>query len=108
MYVKNNLKPTSWHRVGEDVCVFRKREFKNNQVRTQEIAISKRRGLLRDASYYERLYSKTRISQLLKKVGFKNIKIKKDVSLHKIRQDFGFLTSRIFVTATKPGKTHRS
>jgi len=101
VYVKNNLKPMSWHRIGNDVDIFRKREIKNNLVKTQEVVISKRKGLLRDDCYCERLYSKTRITQLLKKTGFRNIKIKNSLSLHKKRQDYGFLTSRMIVTATK-------
>jgi D-alanine-D-alanine ligase len=101
VYVKNNLKPISWHRIGRDVDVFRKREFRNNQVRTQEIVISKNRELLRNGCYCERLYSKVRISQLLKSAGLKNINIKNNLSLHKRKQDFGFLTSRMIVTATK-------
>jgi D-alanine-D-alanine ligase len=101
VYVKNNLKPISWHRIGDDIDVFRKREIKRNLVKTREIAISQKKGLLRDGCYCERLYAKAGISQLLKKAGFKNIKIKSNLSLHKKRQDYGFLTSRMIVTASK-------
>ena len=99
-YVKNNLKPLSWHRIG-DVLVLREREIRNNLVKAREIVISRNKGLLRDECYCERLYSKERIHQLLKKKGFKNIKIKNNLSLHKERQDYGFLTSRMIVTAVK-------
>ena len=101
VYVKNNLKPMSWHKIGDDVDVFRKREIKKNLVRTQEIAISKKKGLLRNGCYCQRLYSKTSISGLLKKAGFKNIEIKTNLSLRKKKQDYGFLTSRMIVTVTK-------
>ena len=100
-YVKNNLKPLSWHRIGKDFDIFRKRKIQNNLVKTREIVISRKNGLLRDGSYCERLYSRTAITQLLKKAGFKNIKIKNNLSLHKKRQDYGFLTSRMIITATK-------
>ena len=99
--VKNNLKPISWHRIGNDFIVFRKREIRENLVKAREIVISNKERLLRNECYCERLYTKTRIRQLLKKSGFKNIKIKNNLSLHKKRQDFGFLTSRMFVTAAK-------
>ncbi|MGD9014613.1 MAG: class I SAM-dependent methyltransferase [Candidatus Omnitrophota bacterium] len=101
VYVKNRLEPVSWHRTGSDFIIFRKREIKDNRVNTQEIVISKKQGLLRNGYYCERLYSKTKISQLLKKAGFKNIKIKKNLSLHKKRQDYGLLTSRMAVIASK-------
>jgi D-alanine-D-alanine ligase len=101
VYVKNNLKPTSWHRIGEDVEVFRKREINKNLIKTQEIVISKKQMLLKDRCYCERIYSKTAISQLLKKAGFKDIKINNNLFLHKRGQDYGFLTSRMIVTASK-------
>ncbi|MFH1339484.1 MAG: class I SAM-dependent methyltransferase [Candidatus Omnitrophota bacterium] len=100
-YIKNNLKPVSWHRIGGDVDVFRKREIKNNLVKTQEIVTSKKKGLLKDECYCERLYSKTKITQLLKKAGFKNIKIRSNLSFYNKKQDYGFLTSRMFVSANK-------
>lgn len=100
-HVKSNLKPISWHRIGDDVDVFRKRDINKNLIKTREIAISKKKGLLRDGCYCERLYSKARITQLLKKAGFKNIKIKDNLTLHKKGQDYGLLTSRMIVTAAK-------
>ena len=100
VYVKNHLKPLSWHRIGE-VFVVREREIKNNLVKAREMVISHKQGLLRDECYCERLYSKARIQQLLKKTGFKNIKIQNNLALHKKRQDYGFLTSRMIVTANK-------
>ena len=101
VYVKNNLKPISWHRIGNDFIVFRRREIEDNLVKAQEIVISNKKGLLRNGCYCERLYNKSRIFQMLERVGFKNIKIKSDLSLQRKRQDIGFLTSRMFVTATK-------
>ncbi len=100
-HVKNTLKPTSWHRIDNDIDVFRKREIKNNLVKTKETVISQRKGLIRDGSYCERIYTKARICRLLKKVGFKNINIKNNLSLHKENQDYGLLTSRMIVTANK-------
>jgi D-alanine-D-alanine ligase len=100
-YTKNSLRPVSWHRIGADIGVFRKREIRNNLIKTREIVISQRKGLLRDGSYCERIYDKTRITQLLKKIGFKNIKIINKLSFHKKKQDYGFLTSRMIVTTAK-------
>jgi len=101
VYVKNNLKPIPCHKISNNFIVFRKREIKDDRVRTREIVISKNKGLLRNECYCECLYSRTKISQLLKRAGFKNIKIKNNLSLHKGKQDYGFLTSRMIVVATK-------
>lgn len=101
VYAKNNLKPISWHRIGDDIEVFRRREIKKNLIKTQEIVVSKKRGLLKDRCYYECIYSKVSISQLLKKAGFKSIKVRNNLFLHKKSQDYGFLTSRMIVTARK-------
>ncbi|MFH1578469.1 MAG: class I SAM-dependent methyltransferase [Candidatus Omnitrophota bacterium] len=101
-YVKNKLKPLSWHGIGNDIDVVRKREIEKGLVRTQEVVISKKNGLIRNGCYCERLYSKPRIFRLLRESGFKNIKIKSGLSLHKKKQDYGFLTSRMIVTAVKP------
>lgn len=100
-YVRKNLKPISWHEANKDIIVCRKREFKNDLVKTREIVISKRDGILRDGFYCARLYKKNRIINFLQKTGFKNISVKRNLSLHKNNKDYGFLTSRMFVTAVK-------
>ena len=100
-YVKNKLNPISWHRIGNNVDVFRKREIKNNLVKTREIAISKKNGLLRDGCYCQRFYDRVKITLLLKKAGFKNVNIKNNLCLHKKKRDYGFLSSRMIATATK-------
>lgn len=100
-YIRSNLRPFSWHEANKDVIVCRKRELKGNIIRAREIVISKKKGLLRDGYYCERIYNKDRITRLLKGVGFKDLSIKKNISLHKKKKDYGFLTSRMIVTATK-------
>jgi D-alanine-D-alanine ligase len=101
-YVKNNLKPVSWHEANDDIIVCRKREIDKDIIRAREIVISKKKGLIRDGYYCERLYSRNRIYRLLKDAGFINISAKNEISLHKKKKDYGFLTSRMVVTAVKP------
>ena len=100
-YIKNNLKPFSWHAANQDVIVLRKRKIANQMIRAREIVISKSKGLLRDAVYCERIYSKERIFRLLKKARFKNLSAKNNLILHKPTADYGLLNSRMFVTAIK-------
>lgn len=101
-YIRSNLKPFSWHEANKDVIVYRKRDIKGDIIRAREIVISKKKGLLRDGYYCERIYNKDKITSLLKKAGFRNLSIKNNISLHKKKKDYGFLTSRMIVTATKP------
>ncbi len=101
-YTRENLKPVSWHEAGEDIIVCRKRELKNDIVRAREIVVSKKKGLIRDGRYCEHLYAKDKISRILKDIGFKDVAAKKEISLHKKKTDYGFLTSRMIVTAKKP------
>ena len=100
-HVKNNLKPVSWHEANSDVLVCRQRRLEGDIIKAREIVLSKKKGLLRDGFYCERIYNKDKIARLLKKAGFSAVSVKKGVSLHKQKRDYGFLTSRMFVTAVK-------
>jgi D-alanine-D-alanine ligase len=101
-YAKKNLRPYSWHEADKDVIVCRKREMEKDAIKAREIVISRKKGLLRDGYYCERLYTRKKIASLLRETGFNNIKARKNISLHKRRSDYGFLTSRMIVTARKP------
>lgn len=100
-YARKHLKPFSWHQANKDVLVCRQREFEGDMIKARETVISKKRGLLRDGFYCERIYNKERIACLLKKVGFRKLSIKKKVNLHSQKKGYGLLTSRMFVTAIK-------
>ena len=100
VYVRKNLNPMSWHKIG-DIYVLRKRDITNNLVKTQEIVISQKDGLLRDESYCICLFSKGRIHQQLKRAGFNKIKIQNGVFLHNKKEDCGLITSRMIIQATK-------
>lgn len=100
-YARNHLKSLSSHQANKDIIVLRERKLQGNIIKAREIVVSKKRGLLRDGFYCERIYNKDRITRLLKKAGFKNLSIKKDLSLHKQKKDYGLMTSRMFVTAVK-------
>ena len=79
----------------------RKRDFQKGIVRAREIVISGKKGLLRDGVYCEHIYTRPEIIKHLKKIGFKKISIKNKLSLHSDPQDYGFLTSRMMITAEK-------
>jgi D-alanine-D-alanine ligase len=100
-YLKKNLKPLSWHDASEDIIVLRKRILEGDVVKAREIVISKGKGLLRDGSYCERIYAKDKINRLLRSAGYRNLSVKRNLSLHGEKTDYGFMTSRMFITARK-------
>jgi D-alanine-D-alanine ligase len=100
-YVKNNLGPLSWHEANQDIIVCRKRRLQGSIIKAREIVLSKSKGLLRDGYYCERIYNKDKITKLLKLAGFNNLSIKKNLSLHKGKKDYGLITSRMMVKAVK-------
>ena len=101
-YLKSNLKPVSWHEADKDIIVCRERTVKGDIVKAREIVVSRKKGLLRDGYYCERLYRKKKIERLLKTAGFKDLSVKKNLSFPEVKKDYGLMTSRIFVTARKP------
>jgi len=100
-YVKRNLVPLTWHEAGGDMVVCRERELDGALVKARELVISKKKGLVRDGRYCERLYGAREIRRLLKRAGFQRIFVRDRLSLHGKKADYGFLTSRLVVTATK-------
>jgi len=100
-YVESNLKSQSWHEANKDIVVLRSRELKRDMIRAREVVISKKRGLLRDGTYCARLYSDKKIKTLLSSLGYKDILVHSGLSLHSQKKDYGFLTSRMIVTASK-------
>jgi hypothetical protein len=63
--------------------------------------LSKKKGLLRDGFYCERIYTAERILKLLKNIGFRNLSIHKNISMHPAKKDYGLLTSRMMVKGKK-------
>jgi D-alanine-D-alanine ligase len=98
----SNFTPLSWHETDGEIVVCRRRELRDDQVLSREMVLSKSRGLLRDASYLVRIYTAERITRLLESAGFRDIAVRTDYSAHKREGDYGFLTNRMLVVASKP------
>ncbi|MBN1353368.1 MAG: class I SAM-dependent methyltransferase [Candidatus Omnitrophica bacterium] len=101
-YVKNMLKPRSWHEADRDMVVCRERNLKNDFITVRELVISKSKGLVRDGRYCEKLYDRGKISELLKTAGFVKPSVRNSVSLGGTKKDYGLMSARMFVTALKP------
>jgi D-alanine-D-alanine ligase len=100
-YIRCNFQPRSWHEADEDIVVCRQRRLEKDILYCREVVVSKRKGLMRDEGYSTRLYSKERISGMLKNTGFHWIDVRKDFVSHERHDDYGCMTNRMIVTAGK-------
>ena len=100
-YVVAQFRPCSEHKATEDITVHRERELTDNLIRVRERVVSGARGLLREATYCERLFRADEIEGLLRQAGFDRVSFKTDFSSHADPGDYGFMTQRVVVTAVR-------
>jgi D-alanine-D-alanine ligase len=100
-YIMENFIPLSWHEADEDMVVCRHRRMDSDMVYTRELVVSKVGGMVRDACYSTRLYSRKQITDLLKSAGFSSVRVQEDFVTHEQREDYGFMTNRMIVMAKK-------
>ena len=101
-YARRRFKPRSWHEANEDVVVCRQRQLLNVGVLVREIVISKRSGLIRDVTYFARLFQFQELELLLAESGFKEINCDGILVSQPKKDDYGLLSKRMLVTAYKP------
>jgi D-alanine-D-alanine ligase len=100
-YCIHNFKPFSTHKLDHDINIRRERELNNDIIYSREIVRSEKNGCIRDATYCIRLYSPEKISTLLYSEGFSFVKCRKDFMNRETGGDFGCMTNRMVVTASK-------
>lgn len=100
-FLMENFHPLSVHQANEDIVVCRMRELDGNLVRAREMVLSKKKGLLKDGTYCEKLYTQDNISCILTKTGFTDITVRRNFSTHNKDGDYGLMNSRMIVTAFK-------
>ncbi len=101
-YIKRNFQPRSWEWIDKDhfVCRERSLSLDKQKLISREVITHVNKGVLVDQFYSERLYSKNRITQLLKKVGFSDIIFHNSITPESQRnQDLGMMEKRIIITA---------
>jgi len=101
-YIIANFKPSSFHRVNEDIGVERQRLIKRNVIYSKETVLSDKKGCIRENTYCMRLYSMDDLKKLLLKMGFTKISFKKDFMDRSSLGDFGCMTNRMIAIAKKP------
>jgi len=100
-YVLQNFKPSSCHRVNEDITVSRERELGDDIIYSRETVTSQRGGCIRNSAYCTRLFSSEKISGLLYAAGFSSTTCKRDFMNRESEGDYGCMTNRMIVTAKK-------
>jgi D-alanine-D-alanine ligase len=101
-YARQHFKASSWHEAEEDVVVCRQRQLLDAGVLVREMVISKRRGLIRDVTYFARLFQPDELEVLLADSGFIQISCSSTLVSHPRPGDYGLLSKRMLVTAEKP------
>jgi D-alanine-D-alanine ligase len=100
--LRSRFQPVAWHEIGEDIVVCRGRSLDGDSVRTREIVMSKRKGLLKDSRFSLRIYDRRSIRSLLSDIGYSEVDVIGDFSPFREKGDFGFMNFRMMVTAKKP------
>lgn len=101
-YARQQFRPSSWHEANEDVVVCRERKLRNEGILVREIVLSKRRGLVRDVTYFARLFQRQELEDLLAGSGFHQINCAGTLVSQPRVDDYGLLSKRMLVTAHKP------
>ena len=100
-YVLKNFKPASEHRVNDDITVKRERKLGDDIIYSREMVISAKEGCIRDQAYLTRLYNPEKISEMTHSAGFSSVTCEKDFMNRAEKGDYGTMTNRMVVTATK-------
>jgi len=99
--VRESFNPSSWHEIGSDMVVCRRREINEKMVIAREVVVSKERGLVRDCTYSILLYDLQAIKALLNQAGFSELNAHTQSSLKSGSEDCGFMNMRMIVTGRK-------
>ena len=100
--VRRRFNPNTWHEIGEDMVVCRQRELCDDHVRAREMVLSKKEGLIRDATYAIRLYSPEELANLFSRSGFTDVKVRTDFSNREGKEDLGFMNYRMAAVGRRP------
>ncbi len=98
-YMMNQFRPQSWHEADEDLVVCRDRTLDNEGIVVRELVLSKQKGLLRDLTYFSRLYCKEELNDIFRHAGFEKVCFLDEFAPHSIKADYGMLTNRTIVSA---------
>ena len=102
-HVVGRFRPRSVHQATDDIRVEREREIVDGLICVRERVVCRRRGLLREGTYCERLYEEQELVAALHDAGFASVNVQRDFASHSTPADYGFMTQRVIVTARAEG-----
>ena len=106
-WIRDHFEPRSWEWIDQNQLVCRERSLSAEKDRliSREVIVSDEKGVLADQLYAERLYSRDKISEVLDRAGYRNIRYHGTMeSLSDRGQDLGMMARRMILTATAPRK----
>ena len=106
-WMRQNFEPRSWEWIDQNQFVCRERSLSSDGDRlvSREVVVHAERGVVADQFYGERLYSRSRIQDLLGRAGFTDTRVHDKVEALSTRGvDLGMMARRNFLTARAPGK----
>ncbi len=98
-YIVSRFREQSWHEADDDLVVCRHRRLEDDGIVVREMVLSKSRGLLRDVTYFSRLFEKEELDDILRCAGFRNVSFIDEFKPHGTEGDYGMLTNRTIVSA---------
>ena len=99
--VKEGLSKRAWHEIGDEVIVCRERELRDNDLCAREVVLSKRTGLIRDATYCIRLYRIAELAALLTRAGYQNVTVHSTDDPQDPDVDLGCMNHRLLAVGRK-------
>lgn len=104
-WMRTNFEPRSWEWIDQNQFVCRERSLSSDGDRliSREVVVHAEKGVIADQFYAERLYSRSRIEDLLTRAGFRETRIHGEVEALSTRgSDLGMMARRLFITARAP------
>jgi D-alanine-D-alanine ligase len=101
-YIRENFQARSWEWLDKKLFVCRERSLSSDEQRliSREVVTDVSKGVIADQFYAERLYNKTFLADLMKKVGFSQVMLEREIQPNSARnQDLGMMAQRLIITA---------
>jgi len=100
-HVIKNFKPRARHRANDQLDVIRERKMEKDIIYCRERVMNVSNDCIRDNVYCTRLYSQRQIQDILQDVGFYDVQFKTDFMRRDKLGDYGCMTNRMIVMASK-------
>ena len=100
-HVIENFKPRAFHQANDQLEVIRERKLEKGVIYCRERVMSASKHCIRDNIYSTRLYSQQHIQDVLQDVGFHDVRFKTDFMCRDKLGDYGCMTNRMIVLASK-------